>query len=296
MATTPPDDVIASGSYLRQGKILSDITRAITADTPTYNARQLAEKLKIRQVCNFQTELEQDVAKKTPDSLGGYIKQYVRNNTSDTTELPAAARMLFNSTDMQSNRSTTLMRRPGNDATFRLNLAEERKIVTNFATKEPIWATGPATPGEITFTKPGNILVNINAMFGVAFSDTDTELNPIVWRFSDTGTNRFVIITPYIELRGALSTGLPTMRLNLGELAIYPEDIISRKRVPFSSSLQFQVMSDDGVFGKVEGISFHIERSTWVGTVNGAMDGVGLFKQSLAGLPDTSNYMELIEL
>ena len=291
----PADDnaVVEKGFFIRKGYLLGDLTTEITADKPSTNAKLVKERLRITQECDFEAQLLADVGKTTPSSLGGHIKQYVRNNASDNTELPGAARLMFNPDSLPSSRSAKMIRRPSSESVFPIELVQSKKIVTHLSTKPNIWAL---KDGKITFTDRGEVLINLNMMVGVSFSDTDTGSGTVSWRFSDTGTNRYVILTPILQLGGSLTTAEETMRIPLGEIVVFPEDILSRKRVPFHASIRFPVKDDSGTYGRVDSASLHIERSTWVATVGGNMDAVGFYKQSLANVPDTANFLEVIEL
>lgn len=297
MATTPvdpnDDTEIEVGKYIKKGRLLADLTNEITATRPTNNAKLVAERLKIRQVCDYKQQLVDGVQDTSPTGLGGYIVQYVRNNAPDSTELPAADRYLINPNTLAVNRSVKLMRRPGADATHKLDLIEQEKIVTQLATKDRVWKM---EGGEIKFTEPADVMINVRLNLGVAFSDVDNGGGTLSWRFSNTGTNRYVIVTAYLLLKGNLSTVGETMKLGLGEVVLFPEDIETRRRSPLFTTTQFRVMDNSGTFGKVESVALYIERSTWVATLGGTMDGVGVFKQTLSGLPDTNNYLEVIEL
>lgn len=291
--TVDDNATVEKGYFIRKGHLLGDLTQEITADKPTTNAKLVKERLRITQECDFEAQLVADVGKTTPTSLGGHIKQYVRNNASDNTELPGAARLLINPDSLASSRSTKMIRRPSSESIFPIDLVQSNKMVTHLNTRANIWQL---KDGKVNFTDRGEVLINLNLMIGIAFSDTDTGAGTINWRFSDTGTNRYVILTPILQLNGSLTTAEETMRIPLGQIVLFPEDIVSRKRTPFNASIRTAVKDDSGTYGRVDGLSLIIERSTWVATVGGNMDAVGFFKQTLTGVSDTANFLEIIEL
>lgn len=281
------------GKFVRKGFILRDLLLSMQAENPSPNALTMEELLTIVQECDFQAQLIEAFKSNSEFSLPAYIRQYVRNNTSDITDLPSMQRFFVNPASAAIDTSAASLQRITDAAVPLLKFNHSTKPADFLATKNNPWALqGDGTIFEFT----RRATVQINVAFSAAMNVADTAAADLQWRYSDSGTNRIVTYTPTLHIEGALNTG-SRMDIPLGTATFFPEHYSHNLRTPFAMGFRLAVLDNTGAFGRVDRITVSVQRSTWVAqSPSGVYDRVQLLKRTPLGQVDTSNYVELIEV
>lgn len=284
---------IYTGKFVRKNNLLLDFLRSMEAEPPTPITSQLREQLAIAENCDFTQQLINSLSSTAENSLASYIRQYVRNNASDITELPAMERFYINAKEAALDHSAVSIQRVDVETLPAIAFSSTTTRPADFlATKNPAWKYAA---GAFEFNRRATIQVNYSLRALLDIPGVSTE-ETIQWRFSDSGTNRIVTLTPTLHLEGSLTTG-NTIAIPLLTAMFYPEHYHSKPRIPLDGSFTVTVGDNLATYGRIDRMRLSLQRSSWVARGPlGGYDSVLLPKTTIEQTEDTSNFLELIEL
>ena len=288
----PDEVVITSGEFVRKGFLAKDLHESLSAEAPSIAAQLAMEELQIEQSCDFEQQLITALGTDGEGSLPAIIRQHIRNNTGDSTLLPAMERFHLHEKDDPLGHVRQSLQRITDAVVppFGAFLATERPA-DFMATKSAPWTQ---QNGVFTFTRKAIVQVHMQFYVGLAIGG-ESEAN-LQWRLSDSGTNRIVTITPTLHLDGNLSAGVSDT-ISLPTVLFYPEHYPRNTRLAINSGFTLSVKDVDATFGRVDNIRISLQRSTWVAkSTTDVYDAVVLLKRTAAGTYDSSNFLELTEL
>lgn len=297
-----------SGNFVLDGQVSKDLYNTLLADTAL--AALLRDKLKIVQQCDYPQQIAAAAASTQTDSLGAYIQANMRGVTETISQLKSATRLYLNPKSQLHGTSVHVLRRLDTELSHPLNVAYTKDLVGYLQSQAaPFTVAG----NQLTFTRPCKLMFILKAHWGIwngagtITGEMPPELNGTgvpsdwamvepLWRFSSSGTNRTVTVQPSFNLLGSLSTGSEVVKLQpsacmFQEQDVYPYDLI--KQVTF---LQVEVLRGSAAFGRVEKLNLTVERTPYVAHFGQSTDALGLFKATVSGLDDTSNYVDVLEL
>lgn len=284
--------VTTSGDFVHKGFLAKDLRTSMAATTPSVNAQAARTALQITQQNNFQEQLITAMTRDGEGSLPAAIRQHVRNNTGDSTLLPAMERFHLNQKDDAQGFIRQSIARETEAAVPAFSAYEAVEHPANFlATKSAPWVMDK---GVFTFTRKATIQAHVQFYIGLTVGGE--AVDKLQWRLTDSGTNRIVIVTPTLHLAGNLA-GNETMTVSLPPMMLYPEHYANAVRVPITAGFTFTVKDPEASLGRIDSMSVSLQRSTWVAkSTTNAFDAVVLVKRTPAGTFDSSNFVELTEL
>lgn len=297
-----------SGNFVLEGQVSRDLYDTLQTDSAV--SALLRDKLKIVQQCNYPQLIAAAAASTQTDSLGKYINDNMRGASSSTTQLKSAMRLFFNPKTQMKNTSLRTMRRLDTELSHGLEVIERKNLVGYLDSHEPPFTVDG---NELTFTRPCRLMFILNARWGVwngsgtldgqmpaelngTGNPTDWAMVEPTWRFTATGTNRTVTVQPSFNISGSLSTGSELVKLQPAPLMFQEQDIYPHSPITQISTVFVEVLRGSGAFGRVEKLQLTVERTPYVAHFGQVTDALGLFKNTIAGVEDSSNFVDVIEL
>lgn len=262
---------------------------------PLEIAQELRDHLNRPSVCNFAEQTIASLSSDTGDTLAQVIRTHVRNSSGDNTQLKAATRLYLNSVATREKESMTGITRTGAQLSYPLSINYERNVVRHKATLGKCYTRNN---NVLTFTRPAKILLLAQLNWG-EWSGADKWDAPTVdptWRFSSGGNNRTVTCSLSYLLSGQLAGGSSTSKILPQSTVFYEEEVFPAQVRQLFSVTPLDVFDANSSYGKIETLSFEVERSPYVISYGARTDHVGLFKNTPANVEDGSNYFEIIEL
>lgn len=286
--------LVAQQAFVNKDGIIKDLLNEFSKEEPSVEITQLKRDLAIEQECDLQADFLAALKDRDDESLSNYIRMYVRDNSNDVTEMPAAVKYLFTSTDQEPDQAFTLVGET-NTQQKSLEFKERLEPFDFYGSKSPSWEE---QEGWIFFKERINILLNYEFVLQLSLGDQSTD--NINWRLSNTGTNRMVSVHPILELKGRFTNGNQTV-MQLPGILFYPEDLVQKDIAVVSSSLSLEIKNPNYSGGYIESIRMGLSRGPWVASRNNntttIKDRVSILKKTVKGQPDIhNNYMEIIEL
>lgn len=296
------------GRFVLEGQVSKDLL--LTLQTQSALSTLLRERLKIVQQCDYQQLIEEAAASNQTGSLGKYINDNMRGNNVSPTQLKSATRLFFNPNSQMKNTSLNAIRRLDTQLSHPINVVGTRDMVGYLDSHvKPFTVSN----NELTFTRACKLLLVFNACWGVwngsgtidghmppelngTGNPLDWEMSEPVWRFTPTGTNRAVTVQPSFNISGSLSTGTDVVKLQPTTVMFQEQDIYPYSLIKQSTSLMVEVLRGNGAFGRVEKLNITVERTPYVAHFGQSIDALGLFKSTIGGVEDASNFLDIIEL
>ncbi len=288
----PDEIVITSGEFVCKGFLTKDLLEHLSAPSPTSTSQLALEELEIKQSCDFEKQLTTALVGDGQGSLPAAIRQYVRNNASDATLIPAMERFYLHSKTDPINHVQHHIRRLTESPVEPFKLFKAKENPADFmATKSAPWSE---QEGVITFKRAAKVQVHLQFYAGL-FIGNETAAN-LQWRLADSGTNRIITITPTLHLVGNLAPGIADT-LSLPAVMFYPEHYARSTKVAINTGFTLSVKDNGASFGRIDSMRVSLQRSTWIAkSIDNVYDSVTLIKRTAAGMHDSSNYLELTEL
>lgn len=298
-----------SGHFVLEGQVSKDLFETLQEESAL--STLLRDRLKIVQHCNYPQLIAAAAAQSTAGSLGQYINDNMRGTAVSTTQLKSAHRLFFNPKTQMMNTSLRTMRRLDTELSHPLNILETRDLVGYLDSHSRPFTI---VNNELTFTRPCKLLFILDANWGIwngsgtINGQMPVELNGVgnpadwamvepTWRFTASGTNRTVTVQPSFNISGSLSTGSGTVKLQPAPVMFQEQDIYPYSPIQqVVSTLIVEVLRGSGAFGRVEKLQLTTERTPYVAHFGQVTDALGLFKTTIAGVEDKSNFVDVIEL
>lgn len=288
----PDEVVITSGEFVRKGFLAKDLHESLAVESPSSTAQLALEELQIEQSCDFEQQLITALGADGEGTLPATIRQHIRNNTGDSTLLPAMERFHLHEKDDPLGHVRHSLQRITDAAVAPFNAFLTSERPADFmATKSTPWTQ---QNGMITFTRKATVQVHLQFYVGLSIGE-EAEAN-LQWRLTDSGTNRIVTITPTLHLGGNLAAGISDT-ISLPSVMFYPEHYPRNTKLAINTGFTMSVKDADATFGRVDNLRISLQRSTWIAkSTTDVYDAVVLFKRTAAGIHDSSNFLELTEL
>lgn len=287
-------DVPSTARFITSVQVTRDLLNVITANTdPT--VAQVVNTLKRESVCDFKNELITNLGSDAGTGLAQHIRTFVRDNTGENTSLKAAERLYLNANEVDLNRSTQVHNRTTAQLTRPLLFSHQREVVRDKATLGKCYILNG---NVLTFTRQARIAVVSHLNWGVWSGVGSLDSPPAApsWRFDNSGSSRTVTASLNYLIAGSLTQGVVVRKLKPQTTVFYEEEVLSGIGRGLCSSTIFEVFNAQDPQGRIESLTFEIERSPYVVSFGTLTDGVGFFKTTPAGSEDLSNFIEIIEL
>lgn len=291
--TTPtPAPSEISQKFVGAGQLSQDVLASIKKEDST--GVQVAQQLKRIQSCNYDTALTASIQSAQPDSLGVYIRENLRNNVSDDTKLKSIRRHYFNPASL--DKGVSLRAFAAVDSLSQdVPLGVLEDTVTYYST-QPAGFTVEDNK-RFVFTKKARygLYMDLNVGLWSGQGPIQSQILTPIWK-NGNSANHEVTFSIYLQVTGSLSGGVDVYTLPLLSGYILQQDVIDKYTQRVSAFFPFSAVDGDAPLGSIQKMNVILRRSSWVATYDGVTERLGFFKTTDAGVNDTSNYIELIEL
>ena len=292
MATTPAP--APSPKFVTAAQVVKDI-RSLLTEGPFEIADELRSHLTRESLCDFSAQTVSSINSDVGDSLAQVIRTHVRGTTGDGTQLKAANRLYINPMSLGDKNSNLGIARTGSQLSYPLSISYDRNVVRHRSTLEPCFTR---SGNVLTFTRKAKLMVISQLNWG-NWSGADKWDAPTVdpsWRFNAGGNNRTVTSSLNFLFTGNFGGSASNVKVLPQTVFFYEEEIYPASVRQLVSVTEFTVKDPELESGEIEQLSLEIERSPYVISYGSRTDHMGFFKTTGAGIEDTSNYIEIIEL
>lgn len=286
MATTATPE----GRFLATNQIVDDLLELIRQDTP--EAEDLRQLLKIQSNCDFPQQLATQLNDRNSE-LQRFIRENFHPNQGVST-LGAASRLYFNAASVAKGNSGNVIVRNESDPNVMLHLAQQGQLNDHMHVKDPGFLI---SNNRVYFTRTGSYLLNLHLRLGMwsglgALQDAQAP----AWRFSDTVVNRSLSLQPFLRLYGSLTGGVAYVDVKLLPLLLTKQMVEAKEPISLCARTTFKALTGSDVFGRIESFEVGLERGNTIAYFSNRPDAIGTFKTTDAGVVDTSNFIDLVEI
>lgn len=292
-APTPsPENPGTGARFVATGQVSADLRATLQGEGS--NATVLSGLLARTQSCDYDSDLVNSIQSTAVDSLGTYIRDHLRNNAGDETALKPIRRYYFNPGTLEKGYSQKAYA-ASNTTQQDLTLGVLEDTITYYSTKTPSYSV--VNGKRLQFTASGKYLVYFDINVGLWSGQgalASQALTP-VWRYGSM-VNHEVSFSIYAIVRGNLASAAESYAIPILSSYVLQQDVLDKYAQRLNGSFAFDAIDSSFGLGSITSIEFVVIRGSWVATYDGTQERLGFFKLTDAGVTDSSNYIEIIQL